>query len=156
MPKKKNNKEAEAQADAVTTTTETTSTTEAEPAPAPEPAAEKKAKKGKRGLTLVDLSERYLTHLAEGEWSGGTIASYSMELKTAQNEMGPETLISEITPERVQTYFDSKRVTKLRSGKAKAKPSVDKTRRVLRLALVWAEESGLVEKAPLPEQSVNA
>jgi hypothetical protein len=42
-------------------------------------------------------------------------------------------------------------VTLLKSGKPKAKPSVDKTRRVLRLALVWAVEQGWIEKAPLPE-----
>ena len=35
--------------------------------------------------------------------------------------------------------------------KPKAKPSIDKTRRVLRLALCWAVEQGWLEKAPLPE-----
>ncbi len=149
--------------DAVSTTeapaeapTETTTVTEAEP----EPPAERKPKKGKRkettgALTLADLSERYLAHLAEGEWSGGTIASYTMELKTAMGEIGADTLVADLTPERVQEYFDCKRVTKLRSGKPKAKPSIDKTRRVLRLALVWAEERGIVEKAPLPEMAAT-
>jgi len=41
-------------------------------------------------------------------------------------------------------------VTKLRSGKSKAKPSIDKTRRVLRLALCWAAERGIVSTAPIP------
>jgi hypothetical protein len=52
------------------------------------------------------------------------------------HEIGADTPVSTLTPERVQEYFDRKRVTKLRSGKAKAKPSIDKTRRVLRLAPV--------------------
>jgi len=29
--------------------------------------------------------------------------------------------------------------------------SIDKTRRVLRLALVWASERGIISKAPIPE-----
>jgi hypothetical protein len=128
--------------------------------PAPEVKKPKRVGKKKAtpdgARTLADLSEKYLTHLAEGEWSGGTISSYSMELRTAQIELGAETLVSDLTPEKVQGYFESKRVTKLRSGKAKAKPSVDKTRRVLRLALVWAVEAGLIEKAPLPEVPANA
>src|SRR5882672_4421319 len=149
---------AETQTDAVTrneTQVEIPTETATEASPLTKP------KKGKRKessgpLTLADLSGRYLTHLAEGEWSGGTIASYSMELKTAMGGLGAQTLLSEITAERVQTYFDCKRVTKLKSGKAKAKPSIDKTRRVLRLALVWAEEAGLVAKAPIPEGPVEA
>jgi hypothetical protein len=34
--------------------------------------------------------------------------------------------------------------------RAKAKPTVDKTRRVLRLALGWAAENGLIATPPLP------
>ena len=39
-----------------------------------------------------------------------------------------------------------------RSGRPKSPLSVDKTTRVLRQALVWAEQNGLMAKAPLPEQ----
>jgi hypothetical protein len=74
-----------------------------------------------------------------------------MELKTAMDELGETTPIADIMVERVQEYFDSARVTKLRSGKHKAKPSIDKTRRVLRLALCWAAERGIVAAAPIPE-----
>jgi len=61
------------------------------------------------------------------------------------------TPIADITPEKVHAFFTSKRVTKLRSGRNKSQLSIDKTRRVLRLALVWAEDSGVIAKAPLPE-----
>jgi hypothetical protein len=83
--------------------------------------------------------------------SAGTIASYSMELRLAQDELGAETVLSDLTPERVAEFFNSKRVTKLRSGKNKSQLSIDKTRRVLRLALVWAAERGIIAKAPIPE-----
>jgi hypothetical protein len=128
-----------------------------EPAPEAEPA--KKAKKGSKkrastpsgNATLADVASGYLAHMESEGKSDGTISSYRMELKTAATELGEDTPIADITPEKVHAFFTCKRVTKLRSGKNKAKPSVDKTRRVLRLALVWAEERGIVAKAPLPE-----
>ena len=47
-------------------------------------------------------------------------------------------------------------MTKTRAGKAKAKPGVDKTRRVLRLALVWTADSGLIKKAPIPQPAAKS
>ena len=170
MPKKK--KVAEAMPEAVTTTETLPETTietpvevQPETATATEPAPETEPPKKARGkkkaatpgpATLADVAAGYLAHMEEAGKSDGTISSYRMELKTAADELGEDTPITEITPEKVAEYFACKRVTKLRSGKNKAKPSIDKTRRVLRLALVWAEERGIVKKAPLPEQPVNA
>ena len=132
---------------------ETATATEPAPeTPAPKKTKPKKKKAGTPGpATLADVAAGYLAHMEEAGKSDGTISSYRMELKTAADELGEDTPIAEITPEKVAEYFACKRVTKLRSGKNKAKPSIDKTRRVLRLALVWAEERGIVKKAPLPE-----
>jgi hypothetical protein len=101
--------------------------------------------------TLADLAAAYATQMENDGKSNGTIASYGMELKLAQDEIGAETPLADLTPERVETFFNCKRVTKLRSGKQKSQLSIDKTRRVLRLALVWAAERGIIERAPLPE-----
>ena len=127
-------------------------------APEPEPSAESPKPKGKRKklalsgtATLADISASYLEHMENKGNSTGTIASYGMELKTAMAELGEATPIAEITPEKVQAFFKSKRVMKLRSGKNKSQLSIDKTRRVLRLALVWAAERGIIAKAPIPE-----
>ncbi len=75
----------------------------------------------------------------------------SRKPRLAQDELGAETPLADLTPERVAEFYTSKRVTKLRSGKQKSQLSIDKTRRVLRLALVWAAERGIVENAPIPE-----
>jgi hypothetical protein len=101
-------------------------------------------KKTVAGLTLADLSERYLRHMEEEGKTPGTCASYAMELKVARDELGAETPVADLTPDRIQAFNESARVTLLRSGRPKAKPSVDKTRRVLRLALAWATGAGLV------------
>jgi hypothetical protein len=162
MPKKKNVAEATPEAEITATEiqgevpVETATATE-EPAPEAEPpkkamrGGKKKAATLSDTATLAEIAAGYLAHMeAEGK-SDGTISSYRMELKTAMDELGETTPIAEITTERVQEYFDCARVTKLRSGRAKAKPSIDKTRRVLRLALVWAAERGIVASAPIPE-----
>jgi len=121
-------------------------------APAPKP---KKAKKSKTDITLEDLCARYIQHLEEVGKSQGTLFSYRLELVTALDELGKETPLSTITPARVMEYFTSDRVMKTRTGVAKARPTFLKTQRVLRLALVWAQEAGLVEKAPLPEDAAT-
>ena len=115
------------------------SATSTSPAPAP-------------GPTLHDACVRYLKHMDKTGKSAGTIASYTMELRLAQEELGEDTPLAELTPEKVATYFGCKRVTKLKSGRAKSKLSIDKTCRVLRLALMHAADDGLVERAPLHER----
>ena len=105
-----------------------------------------------KAVTLADLSAGYLTHLNETA-SPGTRMSYGLEMATALDELGAETLLSALTPERVLEFFVSERVTRTKTGVEKAPPTIAKTRRVLRQALVWAQETGLIEKAPLPENS---
>jgi hypothetical protein len=157
MPKKKKVAEALPEAEITNdTTTEVqpetaTATEESAPEPQKKAKAKKKAKLPSGNATLADVAAGYLTHMEEAGKSDGTVSSYRMELKTATSELGEETPVADLTTERVREYFESPRVTKLRSGKAKAKPSIDKTRRVLRLALVWAAERGIVATAPIPE-----
>ena len=123
--------------------------TETEPA-TPKKKATRKAKTTKTDLTLADLAEAYVTHLDRAGKSGGTIFSYSAELKLACAELGADTKIASITPEQVQAFYDCDRVTKLRSGRPKAPASIAKSRRVLRLALCYALEQKWIEKVPLP------
>ena len=128
-----------------------------EPTP-PEATAEPKPKKGKKSkretgqtMTLAELAKRYIDSLEEAGKSEGTQFSYRIELRTAMKHFGEETLISSLTPYQVLTYFEDPKVTRLKTGRIKAKPSIDKTRRVLRLALCFAVERKWLEVAPLPE-----
>jgi hypothetical protein len=124
--------------------------------PTEPPAPKKKAKKTpKPDITLEDLAAKFLTHLEDAGKSNGTLFSYKLELITALDELGAKTLISTLTPANVLDYFVSDRVTRTRAGVQKAKPTIDKCRRVLRMALQWAEDSGLIEKAPLPEDAAT-
>jgi hypothetical protein len=141
----------------VTATRTVAPASEPQPSDAPAP-KHKKAKKPKAAtsdITLEDLAGRYLAHLEDVGKSNGTLFSYKLELVTALDEIGRETKLADLTPTRVLEYFNSDRVMRTRTGAAKAAPTFKKTRRVLRLALVWAQDAGLVEKAPLPEDAAT-
>ena len=104
-------------------------------------------------LTLAQLSQAYLDFIEKDGKSVGTCFSYCMELKTAMSELGAETLVATLTADDIKKFNNSKRVTKLKSGKPKSQLSVDKTRRVLRLALAHAEQSGLIAASPIPAKA---
>jgi hypothetical protein len=99
-------------------------------------------------LTLAKLSEMYLEHMEQDGKSVGTCFSYTMEMRSAIAEIGGETLVAEITPHLIERFNGCDRVMRLKSGKPKAQPSIDKTRRVIRLALTWAAQNGLIVSAP--------
>ncbi len=109
------------------------------------------APKAQDGHTLADLSGAYLAHLEAKGTSIMTRASYEADLNVALKALGEKTKVSTLTTRKVQNFFESDVVTKTRAGKAKAMPTILKTRRVLRLALVWATEQGWVAEAPIPE-----
>ncbi len=113
------------------------------------PAPRQRSGGRKPAVTLKDIGDGYIASLQAREASPGTLFSYTMELRLAADQLGEDTSAKKLTAKMIEAFFESDRVTKKRNGKAKAKPSIDKTRRVLRQALLWAEEAGLIEKAPV-------
>ena len=101
--------------------------------------------------TLADVVTGYLAHLEAKGTAMMTRASYDADLKVALGALGEKTKLTALTARKVQNFFESDVVTKTKIGKAKAKPTIDKTRRVLRLALVWGAEQGWITEAPIPE-----
>lgn len=99
--------------------------------------------------SIADISAKYLNAI-DGDKTPSTVRSYGMDLQRACSYFGAERLVETISADEVQGYFDSPEVNSLRSGKPKAKPTIDKQCRVLRLALVWAAEQKLIEVAPVP------
>jgi hypothetical protein len=116
----------------------------------------KTTRKPKADVTLAELAVRYIKHLDDQGKSPGTCSSYGAELRLAIKYLGADTPIASLTTEQVAAYFESKPVTKLRSGTKKSQLSIDKTRRVLRLALCYAAEKKLIASAPIPEPAAKA
>ena len=104
----------------------------------------------KGGPTLSDAASAYLVALDNDGAGTGTLSSYRMELQLAMKQLGEDTRLADLTPERVGEYFACDAVMRTKNGKPKAKPTFDKTRRVLRLCLLHAQDAGLIEVAPLP------
>ena len=94
--------------------------------------------------TVGELAQEYLTQLDKAGKSSATVFGYGLELRLACSVLGAETLVSDLTTEQVQGYYQCNRVTRTRDGRPKSKAGVAKTRRVLRQALAWAEEKSLV------------
>jgi hypothetical protein len=102
-------------------------------------------------LSLGDLARRYAEQMQKDGKTPATIAGYVNDLGIALREIGAETLVADLTPKLVGAYFECDAVMLLRSGGNKSQLSIDKTRRVLRLALDHAVELGWIATAPIPE-----
>jgi len=139
---------------------ETASAPEAEtPASTPPAKSKRKAKSFEADLAAVAAHAQSLLGLCqayEGKMRGdgksaGTIASYKAELALACKSLGETTPIASLTVDQVRSFFESKPVTKLRSGRAKSPLSIDKSRRVLRQCLEWAHAQGWIKESIVPD-----
>lgn len=99
-------------------------------------------------ITLAELTTRYTAHMEDAGKSRGTVFSYESELRLAQRELGADLSIGAISREDIERFNACPRVTILKSGRPKSQLSIDKTRRVLRLALGWAAQTGLIATSP--------
>ncbi len=107
------------------------------------------------GPTLNDVANGYLAAIEADDAGQGTLSSYRMELKLALRELGEATPLADLTQAKVLAYFESDAVMRTKHGKPKAQPTWAKSRRVLRLALLWAQDAGLCQVAPIPAPAVK-
>ena len=103
-----------------------------------------------QGATLADLAAAFGAHL-DAFKSPGTAASYRAEMRLALAVLGEGTVLADITTAMVEEFNGHERVVTTRDGLPKARTGIAKTRRVLRLALEWAAERGIIPSAPLPD-----
>jgi hypothetical protein len=118
------------------------------------PAARKPKSKGakktaKPTWTLTETALAYLESLKAARKSESTINAYAADLDLATQVLGAETPVGAITPADVERFNTSEPVLRTKSGRDKATPTIDRSRRVLRLALTFAEQSGAIESAPI-------
>jgi hypothetical protein len=114
-------------------------------------ASAKPPKKLTKTATIAELADGFLAHLESQGKTPGTLFGYRLELKMAGAILGADTKIADLTEKKVKAYFLSDRVTLRRNGQRKAEVGIAKTRRVFRMALQWAEATGVLAKAPVPE-----
>ena len=101
--------------------------------------------------TLQAIAARWLDHMRGLDKTPATVASYEGDLAIATAFFGEGSEVP--TKEQIAAFEVSDGVMKTRKGRAKANPTILKTRRALRLALTWAAETGLIPAASKPADS---
>jgi site-specific recombinase XerD len=100
--------------------------------------------------TFAPLCEAFIASLIAAGKSASTAKSYAGDLNLAKKHFGESTPLTKLTTKAVEDYFASDPVNLTRKGTLKNKITTDKIKRVFRLAMVWAEDEGLIKEAPLP------
>ena len=101
--------------------------------------------------TLHEAAQAFLEHLRAQGKTERTLYTYGKDFEQIEAFFGAERKLTSILTPHVGKFFKSDALLKLPSGKERAKPTVEKTKRVLRMFLVWAKETGRIEKLPLPK-----
>ena len=108
------------------------------------------AKAKTKAITLREAVDTYLAHLqAEGK-AEPTVRSYKSDFEMLAAHFGEKTALGKITAPGMGKFLKSGPVTKMRSGKAKAERSIDKTRRAIRMFFSWCVEQRHISKSPFP------
>lgn len=102
---------------------------------------------GSTGL-LAAIATDWLAHLKATGTSASTLASYEADLGYATSHFGSMDHPGMWTESDIATFEASAKVTCTKSGKPKAKPTIMKTCRVLRLAVTWAFETKRIKSTP--------
>jgi site-specific recombinase XerD len=120
-----------------------------------DPQPENHQEKGESTMTetLHQATQAYLKHLKNQGKKEATLFTYGKDLQQIETFFGADRKLSAILPAHVGRFFKSDVLLKLPSGKNRAKPTVEKTIRVLRMFLIWAKETGRINKLPLPKDT---
>lgn len=108
--------------------------------------------------TLHQAAQGYLEHLRQTGKKERTLYTYGCDFQQIEAFFGADKPLASIRAMQVGKFLKSDALLKLPSGqggiqKPRAKPTVDKTVRVLRMFLVWARETGLIQALPLPKDT---
>ena len=101
--------------------------------------------------TLHEAAQAYLEHLRTQGKKERTLYTYGKDFEQMEAFFGADRKLRTILPPHVGKFLKSDDLLRLPSGAERAKPTVDKTVRVLRMFLVWAKETGRLDKLPLPK-----
>jgi len=104
-----------------------------------------------KDCTLHEAAQAYLEHLRTQGKKERTLYTYGKDFEQMEAFFGADRKLRTILPPHVGKFLKSDDLLRLPSGAERAKPTVDKTVRVLRMFLVWAKETGRLDKLPLPK-----
>lgn len=103
--------------------------------------------------TLHEAAKAYIEHLTTQGKTERTLYTYGKDFEQIEGFFGSERKLSAILTPHVGKFFKSDALLKLPSGRERSQPTVEKTKRVLRMFLIWARETGRIDKLPLPKDT---
>ncbi len=104
-----------------------------------------------KDITLHEAAQAYLEHLREQGKKERTIYTYGKDLLQMEAFFGADRKLAAILPPHVGKFLKSEELLRLPNGTERAKPTVDKTVRVLRMFFLWAKDTDRIERLPLPK-----
>jgi len=104
-----------------------------------------------KDCTLHEATQAYLEHLRVQGKKERTLFTYSKDCEQIEAFFGADKKVRAILVPHVSKFLKSDALLRLPKGKDRAKPTVDKTIRVLRMLLEWAKDTGRIAKLPLPK-----
>lgn len=104
-------------------------------------------------LTLAVLIHHYTQALAQQGKSKRTVVAYTHDCSQILAYFGEHKQIQKLLPAHVAGFYTSKALLRVAaSGKTRAPVSIQRTKRVLRLLLVWAQAQGHLNTLPIPQK----
>jgi len=113
------------------------------------------AKTGGADITFEKAVPKFLDALKEQGKNERTVEVYGRCLENAAQFFGADRPLGKLTPMLIGQYFKSDVMLKKPNGVVKSPITVEQTKRVLRLMLVWANETGYIAEIPLPKSEMK-
>jgi len=113
------------------------------------------ATKKTKEITFEKAVPAYLKNLADEGKNERTIEVYGRCLQTAVDYFGADKPLGKLTPATIGAFFKSDAFIKKPNGNLKSEITLTQNRRVLRMMLVWANETGYIEDIPLPKAEMK-
>jgi len=106
-------------------------------------------------VTFEKAVPKFLDALKEQGKNERTVEVYGRCLENAAQFFGADRPLGKLTPMLIGQYFKSDVMLKKPNGVVKSPITVEQTKRVLRLMLVWANEMGYIADVPLPKAEMK-
>jgi site-specific recombinase XerD len=103
-------------------------------------------------ITMRQAITEYLDHLQAQGKQARTLYTYGKDCEQILAFFGAERPLASITPALVGRFLNSEELNLLPKGTPRSQRTVDKTIRVFRMLLVWAQGQGYLAEAPLPKR----
>ena len=103
--------------------------------------------------TLKQAIPEYLAHLENQGKKRSTLYTTKLDLGYLMNHLGTEKELGKILATHIAGFFKSDQMTTI-NGRPRSENTILQIRRITRMFLKWAFDSGFIKKIPLPKSEM--